>query len=569
MMGGIDSQVQQRVSQFRSNPEGLTQNYKQNKQLIDLLALQMLKSEKDEKAKEAALQMGQQPTVMQQREGELMQDKMRQVAQGLGMAGDQQMQQQQAAAASGASGGRPPQQQPAGIGSLSPKKFSGGGIVSFAEGGEVEPKDNPKVRELIDKYGYTEAEAIETVYNKGFAKMGKMLASGLNSFGDSVKDSANTRRSITADMIEQDGGQSVADRVRAGIERPNPSPEEAPDGIAGLPGGFPMRDRPPAGVPEDSGMVRDMYSNMMNPPIDLTRPSPQPEPEPQPTGMGGGSSTSAGISSLMQGSMDPETEGALREDKYRANTEDGRTRMAALDKESDRRMQWRDEMYDPKEMAKRQFYAWAAGMGTGAGVDPARSWSNGLRSSLNSQEMMERNRISDQAGIESLMTGNRDKSITMGGEATGAYTGGRDAAMTANAAEIDANVRRQNRIDETKDSQAWRYLEAGIKGLDSLSSAEADAVRYAQEAIEGDVGLQNMQMRLNATPPGPERDDLLDQINAAQNAIISRFDIDGIVERNKDLRMQFESAIKGSAGAGSIRPNMVNNSSWQQANIGQ
>ena len=57
----IDQEIQRKVDAYRSNPAALQQRYQQNQQLIDLLALQKLKSEKDAAAKEMQMQMAQDP----------------------------------------------------------------------------------------------------------------------------------------------------------------------------------------------------------------------------------------------------------------------------------------------------------------------------------------------------------------------------------------------------------------------------------------------------------------------------------------------------------------------------
>jgi hypothetical protein len=69
--GGLDAQVEQRMDAYRSNPQQLQQRYGQNKELLDLLALQKLTSEKQAAARDMQMKMQQQPgTIAQQREQE-------------------------------------------------------------------------------------------------------------------------------------------------------------------------------------------------------------------------------------------------------------------------------------------------------------------------------------------------------------------------------------------------------------------------------------------------------------------------------------------------------------------
>lgn len=69
--GGLDAQVGQRMDAYRGNPEKLKQRYGQNKELLDLLALQKLTSEKKAAAADMQLKAQQDPnTIAQQREQE-------------------------------------------------------------------------------------------------------------------------------------------------------------------------------------------------------------------------------------------------------------------------------------------------------------------------------------------------------------------------------------------------------------------------------------------------------------------------------------------------------------------
>ena len=69
--GGLDAQIEQRMDAYRGNPQQLQQRYGQNKELLDLLALQKLTSEKKAVAADMQLKQAQQPgTIAQQREQE-------------------------------------------------------------------------------------------------------------------------------------------------------------------------------------------------------------------------------------------------------------------------------------------------------------------------------------------------------------------------------------------------------------------------------------------------------------------------------------------------------------------
>lgn len=157
---GLNGDVQSRMDAYRGNPQGLMQRYAQSQELVDLLALQKLKSEKEAAAREMQMQMESAglPTVAQQREQEVMDLTKKEVAQQSGIGGQQQAQQQQeamqklmqaAGAPQGTTGAPTPQPnqppKPAGVAGLPspnmmpPKAMASGGIIAFAEGDPVPP----------------------------------------------------------------------------------------------------------------------------------------------------------------------------------------------------------------------------------------------------------------------------------------------------------------------------------------------------------------------------------------------------------------------------------------------
>lgn len=177
MYTGIDSQIKQRMDRFRGNPQGLMQQYQQNQELIDLLALQKLKSEKEAAAREMAMQMQQQPqTIKDQREQQVAKLSQDELVQQVGIAAPmqrQKAQQQQVMQAMQGKGGSPDPRQ-SGIGGLPTPapKMASGGLVSFVNGGGVpgEAALEPlmaKAKEIADKTG----EAVGDVYRRLVAAM--------------------------------------------------------------------------------------------------------------------------------------------------------------------------------------------------------------------------------------------------------------------------------------------------------------------------------------------------------------------------------------------------------------
>ena len=166
--GGLDAQIEQRMDAYRGNPQQLQKRYGANKELLDLLALQKLTSEKKAVAADMQMKMQQQPgTIAQQREQEALNLTKQEMGGTLGeLAGrtkgtldqKQKMQQQNMqrmaktqprkpagiAGLPGLGGGAqprrpqaaPPQAQGLAAARMAqgPKMMAGGGIVSFVEG---------------------------------------------------------------------------------------------------------------------------------------------------------------------------------------------------------------------------------------------------------------------------------------------------------------------------------------------------------------------------------------------------------------------------------------------------
>jgi hypothetical protein len=154
--GSIDQMVQQKMDAYRGNPGALQQRYQQNQDLIDLLALQKLKSEKESAAREMQMSMEQNPrTIAEQREQEVLGLTKDEVVSQVGDV----LRQRQAAQARNlqrVAMGRAPAPIMSGIASQPAPNMTGmagGGIVAFAEGAEVEAPDGweKRMREEEEK----------------------------------------------------------------------------------------------------------------------------------------------------------------------------------------------------------------------------------------------------------------------------------------------------------------------------------------------------------------------------------------------------------------------------------
>lgn len=171
MNNGIEGDVQSRMDAFRGNPQALAQRYAQNQQLIDLLALQKLKSEKEAAARQMQMQagQGQMPTIAQQREQELMGMAKQDVAQRVGAVGQQQAQQQQKNLQQAMQGGIAQAPAP---NMMPPQAMASGGIVAFAGGGTAEDDtDEPRLPGESDE-AYLERVG-GSPFTRGMKRLGK------------------------------------------------------------------------------------------------------------------------------------------------------------------------------------------------------------------------------------------------------------------------------------------------------------------------------------------------------------------------------------------------------------
>lgn len=132
----INQEIERRVDAYRGNPQALMQRYQQSQQLIDLLALQKLKSDKEAAMRQMQLAQGQQgtpPTVAQQREQEVSDMTRQEVIEQVGQLAQAQQQAQQSKMQQLLKSGIA--QAPGAQTAAQPQAMAAGGIVAFQAGG--------------------------------------------------------------------------------------------------------------------------------------------------------------------------------------------------------------------------------------------------------------------------------------------------------------------------------------------------------------------------------------------------------------------------------------------------
>ena len=147
----IDRMVQEKADAYRNNPAALQKNYQMNQDLLDLLALQKIKSEKDAAARELQMSMEQNPqTIAEQRGVEAVERTKDDLVKQVGGVAAQRQRQQQQNIQRAAAGAPPVNQQMTGVaGQPAPNmRMQSGGIVSFANGGDITDAQLAELREL-------------------------------------------------------------------------------------------------------------------------------------------------------------------------------------------------------------------------------------------------------------------------------------------------------------------------------------------------------------------------------------------------------------------------------------
>jgi hypothetical protein len=241
---GIDQDVQAKMDAFRGNPQALAQQYSQSQQLIDLLALQKLKSEKEAAAREMQMKMGGQemPTIADAREKEVLDLTKQELAQQTtGAMQTQQAQQQQAAKELVERTAQQPQQMGqqapmmqgvAGLPApnMAPKAMAAGGIVAFQEGGRAEDEMDPERNAEMMRYVESQRQAPERREPARQSDMASLARQGIrNLIGTRTPDETFRQRTEEAtramDYTPEERAimqRQIADRAAMDADRYNP-----------------------------------------------------------------------------------------------------------------------------------------------------------------------------------------------------------------------------------------------------------------------------------------------------------------------------------------------------------
>lgn len=390
MNGGIDQQIQQKVDAYRGNPQALQQRYAQNQQLIDLLALQKLKSEKEAAARDMQMKMQQSPqTIKDQREAELMQMTKDDLAKQTGQLLEQRQAKSQNNLQRVAQAGLPAAMQ-------SMPKMAGGGIVAFSNGGMTE-----KIPTDMD-VGMTEEERKRLEEERMRRRLTPMLRRPDSGAISRARDETNERmrRAIMGTGEDVFGGADVSPSAIVTEDR-------ATDQFAAQrrAGAIPTMRGPDA---ESARAAAEALARQQTQPGGgITSVVPQGGFEkinaPQVPGLTGGlkdlQDKAVSASSSMLG-IDPKTE--MRERRQETADFLGRGAKAKSYEDMVKRLEALDkEQMDPEKLRREELSAFLRGAGGRSSFGSVMAGASGAAADTRrQQEIARRARLMDQLGIE-------------------------------------------------------------------------------------------------------------------------------------------------------------------------
>jgi hypothetical protein len=412
----IDQEVASRVQEFKGKPQALQQQYAASQQLIDLLALQKIKSMQESAARQMQLQMAQQQaangeassTIAEQREKEVMDMTKNELAQQRGeLMQQEQTEQKQAmqklmggiASAEGAAS------------AMQPQAMAAGGIVAFKEGDGV--KD--------ERYKRKEGESLSDFNNR-------VLQLELeDKKAESAKRDAD-RESERQRMLAERGGAAIPpSRLfdRAPLPASVSPPAASQQGLGGLPNAqqaprlpvseaqATMQAGPQAAMPAPA-------PRPMAPPPQVAQKPPMPAAPPAPPMP----QQQQGLGSLQMGPPEDTLQNALRRQSIAGMNIDPKAEKLAEEKRIEDRLKLTPEqraVFDEGIAGQKKFYE--------QDFDPE---------------------LQRREGIKRYLLG-------MGGRSQGEFAGGAETAMNYDTAQKQQQRARFNEMQKSRE---------GLIGLD-------------------------------------------------------------------------------------------------------
>ena len=477
----IDQDIEQRVNAYRGNPQALQKRYAANQELLDLLALQRLKSEKNDAMRKVQMEMEQNPqTIKQQTERELLemtkQDLANQTAGIMQNAQKRQQKNMQRVAKQGAAAPQQVQQLQSGLGALAKRqqqqapqqapmrRMAAGGIVAFANGGEITQEDidryrrsggqsrraragltDEQIRAILEKQRGADTSGTEMVQTRRGLRRRPMALAPVDTESP-VETAEFDEKDETTEVMQLDGTQ-----VREDVE----------DGTGGE-------------VVDTSAEETQVEETAVEEPpkpqgiMDLFQQQPKLEaPKVDMAGAGSGATSLLGNAGITTGT-DPEAARIKARDdseKFLKRTEKRDKMNEYLDqlKAMDVRQQ------DPKKMRDEQISAFLRGTAGGGSFGQTMAGGSGaMASERQRQEKSERDRLLSRIGIDqTAMTMDADLAKQALSDGRSAYE--QSMAHQRTAAQVMSQMRGQDLQVAT--ANANREFEANSNNVKNLLSA--------------------------------------------------------------------------------------------------
>jgi hypothetical protein len=413
----IDQEVASRVQEFKGKPQALQQQYATSQQLIDLLALQKIKSMQESAARQMQLQMAQQQaangeassTIAEQREKEVMDMTKNELAQQRGeLMKQEQTEQQEAmkklmggiASAEGAAS------------AMQPQAMAAGGIVAFKEGDGV--KD--------ERYKRKEGESLSD-FNSRVLQLELEDKKAESAKRDADRESERQR------MLAERGGAAIPpSRLfdRAPLPASVSPPAASQQGLGGLPN---AQQAPRLPVSEaqatmqagpQAAMPAPAPRPMAPPPPQVAQKPPMPAAPPAPPMP----QQQQGLGSLQMGPPEDTLQNALRRQSIAGMNIDPKAEKLAEEKRIEDRLKLTPEqraVFDEGIAGQKKFYD--------RDFDPETQRREGIKRYL----------------------------LGMGGRSQGEFAGGAETAMNYDTAQKQQQRARFNEMQKSRE---------GLIGLD-------------------------------------------------------------------------------------------------------
>ena len=602
MNKGIDAQVSDRVDAYRGQPQQLMQMYQQNKELVDLLALQKLKSEKEAAKRQIEMQMQQQPgTVAQQREQEVMQmtkDELAKQTQGVLQRKQQQQQVNMQRAAQGGLGALA-QNRPAPAPAPAPAQgptpmMAGGGIVAFQPGGSVQsgtPLGRFVSRTMEGIRGDMDDAAlrqrVQTLYGPYAAPVGGLFrqSDSNRARARSIIDKLQAGELSPEEMQQlvaaypqfRENAARVSETPTDELEPPEPEPGLDPSGPTTRPNNAPPAEvaqsadteaavpelelAPTMGAPERTGISALTLGTPQPAPAPATAaeaeatattPAAAPAaatPTPTPTAM------DTGIAALGAGSMGGAENALMRgvkigedvlgRDEKAAKYAEYEAQLAELDK----------DLYDPEAERRQQLQAFL--IGTAGATNVGYAMAGGAAASINLENQQKRNRRDRM--LSRIQLGERGMSLdsemgraalSLGNQMFADFNANKRAAISAGATLGAARLRaatadadRAFQREKQDDSNALQMRELDIREAGVAVEQARNEELSLSRRVDGVLKATNNLLQRSADIT--ERATELYGVQALRDELNSPF-VELSKEEYDDLKLKLDTAIAES-----------------------